>query len=135
MTTKVEDKPEVQKTESEVKPLELNDIAQLGYIKKTTEVFKGVTLTLQTLSAAHHQTILSKIPTDSDALVKFTQLQVETLAHATVAINNKAYSAADVDFLRGWYGSLQSKVLQEFYATYNDLVEEQDKVLTSLKKN
>ena len=124
------------KKEETVKPLDLKDIAQLGYLRKSKEIFKGVNITLQTLSAAHQQTILSLLPSDTtDALSRFTQLQVETLAYATVAINDKTYTAADVEFLRGWYGNLQGRVLQEFYMVYNELMEEQDQVLVSLKKS
>ena len=132
----VKEKEVTEEKSEAVKPLDLNDIAQLGYLQKTKEVYKGVTITLQTLSTTRQQKILSYIPADeSDALAKFTQLQVETLANATLAINDNKYTAADIDFLRGWYGSLQGKVLQEFYAVYNELMEEQDKVLSSLKKS
>jgi len=126
---------EKKKEEQSVKPLDLKDISQLGYVQKTKEVFKGVTMTLQTLSASRQHQILSMLPANNvDALAKYTQMQVETLALATLAINDKKYSEADVDTLRQFYAGLQSKVLQEFYAFYTELVMDQESVLVGLKK-
>lgn len=117
------------------KPLTLKEISQLGYVQKSKEVLDGVTVTLQTLSISRQQKILSLLPAETtDALAKFSQLQVETLAQSTLAINDEKYTEADVDRLREWYGSLQARVLQEFYSVYQELVDEQEKVLGSLKK-
>lgn len=118
-----------------VKPMNLNDISQLGYIQKTREVFAGATLTVQTLSISRQQKILSNIPADmTDPLVRYTHLQVETLANATLAINDEKYSEADVNRLRSFYGGLQSRVLQSFYDVYQEMMDDQEKVLSGLKK-
>jgi len=127
---------EEKKEEKSVKPLELKDISQLGYIKKTKEILTGVVVSLQTLSAARQHKILSTLPASEnvDAIAKYTQLQVETLAYATVAINDAVYTEADVDTLRKFYAGLQTRVLREFYGFYMELVTDQDLVLTGLKK-
>jgi hypothetical protein len=118
-----------------VKPMTLSEISQLGYIQKTREVFAGATLTVQTLSLSRQQKILSNIPAElSDPLVRYTHLQVETLANATLAINDEKYSEADVDRLRKFYSGLQSRVLQSFYDIYQEMMDEQEKTLASLKK-
>ena len=117
------------------KPLDFKEIAQLGYLQKTKEIYNGLTVTLQTLSNSRHQKILSLLPADnSDALFKYTQLQVETLVYATLAINDEKFSEADIERLRKLYGEMQNRVLQEIYTVYQELTEEQDKVLTGLKK-
>jgi len=91
--------PEVK--EKPTKPMDLREISQLGYCQKTREVLKGVTVTVQTLSISRQQKILSNLPTElQDPILRFTRLQVETLAHATLAINDEKYSEADVDRLR-----------------------------------
>ena len=56
------------------------------------------------------------------------------MVHATLAINDEKFSEADIERLRKLYGEMQSRVLQEIYAVYQELTEEQDKVLTGLKK-
>lgn len=118
-----------------VKPMSLKDITQLGYVQKTAEVYSGVTVTLQTLSISRQQKILGFLPTDiTDPVVKFTHLQVETLANATLAINDEKYTENDVNRLREFYGGLQGRVLQEFFAVYQALVDDQDQTLTGLKK-
>lgn len=118
-----------------VKRLSLKDISQLGYLQKTKEVYAGAVVTLQTLSISRQQKILSHLPADiMDPVVKFTHLQVETLANATLSINDEKYTENDVDRLREFYGGLQGKVLQEFFAVYQELVDEQDITLTGLKK-
>ncbi len=118
-----------------VKPMNLNEISQLGYIQKTREVFPGATLTVQTLALSRQQKILSNIPADTtDPLVRYTHLQVETLANATLAINDEKYSEADVDRLRKFYSGLQSRVLQSFYDVYQEIMDDQEQVLSSLKK-
>ena len=118
-----------------VKPMDLKDISQLGYLQKTKEVYPGVMLTVQTLSISRQQTILSTIPADlSDPVVKYTRLQVETLANTTLAINAEKYTEADIDRLRNFYGGLQSRVLQEFYAVYQEMMDEQEQTLSGLKK-
>jgi len=118
-----------------VKPMTLAEISQLGYIQRTREVFAGATLTVQTLSLSRQQKILSTIPTDTtDPLVRYTHLQVETLANATLAINDEKYSEADVDRLRKFYSGLQGRVLQSFYDVYQEMMDEQEKTLSSLKK-
>lgn len=122
-------------TTPSVKPMSLRDISQLGYLQKTKEVYSGVTVTLQTLSISRQQKILAHLPTDiTDPVVKFTHLQVETLANATLSINDEKYTENDVDRLREFYGGLQGKVLQEFFAVYQELVDQQDQALTGLKK-
>ena len=133
MTNAVKTKEEAVTEEKKV--LSLDDIAQLGYLTKTKEIFEGVTVTFQTLSHARQQKILSSLPTDdSDHLVRYTQLQVETLVHSTVNINGTSYTEKDADFLRDWYLKLQNKVLLSFYSAYLELSEEQDAVLETLKK-
>lgn len=118
-----------------VKPMKLEDISQLGYMQKTREVFTGATLTVQTLALSRQQKILSNIPADiTDPLVRYTHLQVETLANATLAINDEKYSEADVNRLRAFYGGLQSRVLQSFYDVYQEMMDEQEKILSGLKK-
>lgn len=122
-------------TEKPTKPLNLSEISQLGYHQKTKEVFKGVAVTLQTLPISRQQKILSSLPSDSsDSIVKFTQLQVETLANATLAVNEEKFTEADVDRLREWYKGLQSRVLQEIYGIYQELMDDQEKILDGLKK-
>jgi hypothetical protein len=117
------------------KPMTLNEISQLGYNQKTKEVFDGATLTVQTLSLSRQQKILSNIPAEAtDPLVRYTHLQIETLANATLAINDEKYSEADVNRLRAFYGGLQSRVLQFFYEVYQDMMDEQEKTLSGLKK-
>jgi len=117
------------------KPMTLADISQLGYIQKTREVFEGATLTVQTLSLSRQQKILLNIPADTtDPLVRYTHLQIETLANATLAINDEKYSEADVDRLRKFYSGLQASVLQSFYEVYQEMMVDQEKTLASLKK-
>jgi hypothetical protein len=117
------------------KPMDLTQIAQLGYIQKTREIFSGVTLAVQTLPLSRQQKILSNIPAEiTDPLVRYTHLQVETLAHATLAINDEKYTEGDVDRLRKFYSGLQSRVLQAFYDVYQGMMDEQEKVLAGLKK-
>jgi len=129
--TKEKDSPEPK----EKKVLTLEDITQLGYLRKTKEVFEGVTVSLQTLSHARQQQTLLLLPAGNiDQLAKYTQMQVETLSHATVDINGREFTEKDVDFLRGWYSKLQNKVLIEIYNFYLELVDEQDGVLDGLKK-
>lgn len=129
METATEAKPLI------TKPMKLEDISQLGYLQKTREVFAGATLTVQTLALSRQQKILSNIPADiTDPLVRYTHLQVETLANATLAINDEKYSEADVNRLRAFYSGLQSRVLQSFYDVYQEMMDEQDKVLSGLKK-
>lgn len=118
-----------------VKPMTLAEISQLGYIQKTREVISGANLTVQTLSLSRQQKILSNIPADmTDPLVRYTHLQVETLANATLAINDEKYSEADVEKLRKFYSGLQSRVLQLFYDVYQEIMDEQEQVLAGLKK-
>lgn len=118
------------------KPLSLKEISQLGYIQKTKEVFAGVTLAVQTLSISRQQLILSNIPADiTDPVLKYTRLQVETLAHATLSINDEKYTEKDVERLREFYSGLAPIVLQGCYSIYQDAVDEQEKVLSDLKKN
>jgi len=118
-----------------VKPMNLNDISQLGYMQKTREVFAGATLTVQTLSISRQQKILSNIPADmTEPLVRYTYLQIDTLANATLAINDEKYSEADVNRLRTFYSGLQSRVLQSFYDVYQEMMDEQEKTLSGLKK-
>lgn len=117
------------------KPLELSDISQLGYLQKTREVFKGVTVTLQTLSISRQQKILATLPPDTtDPVIRFTQLQVETLSNATLAINADSFTEADLEKLRHFYAGLQSRVLQAFYAVYQEMMDEQEATLGGLKK-
>jgi hypothetical protein len=126
----------IEAKEKVVKPLSLKEISQLGYIQKTREVYAGVTIAVQTLSISRQQLILSNIPTDiTDPVLKYTRLQVETLAHATLSINDEKYTENDVVRLREFYGGLQSRVLQACYGVYQDAVDEQEKILTDLKKN
>lgn len=121
--------------ETPTKPLNLKDISQLGYTQLTREVFKGVVVTMQTLSISRQQKILSTIPASTDdPVVKFTHLQVETLANSTLAVNDTKYTEADLDTLRSFYGSLQSRVLQSFYAVYEEMMATQEETLGSLKK-
>lgn len=129
MTTATAATPEAKK------PMTLNEISQLGYNQKTREIFAGATLTVQTLSLSRQQKILSNIPADTtDPIVRYTHLQIETLANATLAINDEKYSEADVNRLREFYGGLQSRVLQSFYEVYQDMMDEQEKTLLGLKK-
>jgi uncharacterized protein YjiK len=117
------------------KPMTLLEISQLGYNQKTREVFTGATLTVQTLSLSRQQKILSNIPAEAtDPIVRYTHLQIETLANATLAINDEKYSEADVNRLREFYSGLQSRVLQSFYEVYQEMMDEQDKTLLGLKK-
>jgi hypothetical protein len=126
----------IEAKEKATKPLSLKEISQLGYIQKTGEVFSGVTLTVQTLSISRQQLILSNIPAEiTDPILKYTSLQIETLAHATLAINDEKYTENDVERLREFYKGLQSKVLQGFYNLYQTTMEEQEQVLSDLKKN
>jgi len=122
-------------TEAPKKPLDLKDIAQLGYLQKTKEIFTGVTVTVQTLPISRQQKILAVIPADmTDALLRFTRLQVETLANATLAVNDEKYTEANVEYLREFYGGLQSRVLQAFYEVYQEMMDEQEQILGGLKK-
>ena len=115
------------------KTVDLSSILQLGRIEKTKEVFKGVALTLQTLSASHQQKILAALPSDTqDALGRYATLQIETLASATVAMNGVK---ADYVTWKKMYSEMQNRVLQEIYSFYVELVEEQNSVMDSLKKN
>lgn len=121
--------------EAPVKPLDLKDISQLGYTQLTREVFAGVTVTMQTLSISRQQKVLSTIPANTDdPVVKFTQLQIETLANATLSINGSKYTEADLGLLREFYGGLQSRVLQSFYAVYEEMMTTQEQTLAGLKK-
>ena len=114
------------------KTVDLSSILQLGRIEKTKEVFKGLALTLQTLSASHQQKILAALPSDTqDALGRYATLQIETLASATVAMNGVK---ADVAVWKKMYSEMQNRVLQEIYSFYVELVEEQNSVMDSLKK-
>ena len=114
------------------KTVDLNFVLQLGRVEKTKEVFKGLSITLQTLSASHQQKILAALPSDStDALGRFATLQIETLATATVAMNGIKTDQAE---WRKMYSGMQSRVLQEVYSFYNELVDEQNSVMDSLKK-
>jgi hypothetical protein len=125
--------PEVK--EKPIKPMDLKEISQIGYCQKTREILTGVTITVQTLSISRQQKILSNLPADiTDPVLRFTRLQVETMAHATLAINSEKYTEADVDRLREFYGSLQSRVLQDFYGVYQELMDEQEQILAGLKK-
>ncbi len=129
MSTEVKDKTE------EKKALSLDDIAKLGYVTKTKEIFKGVTATFQTLSHSRQQQILTNLPANNiEQLARYNKMQVETLVHATIKINDESYTEKDVEFLRDWYSKLQNKVLIEFYAAYLELSEEQDNILEELKK-
>ena len=126
----------VEAKEKVVKPLNLKEISQLGYIQKTKEVFEGVTLTIQTLPISRQQQILSIIPADiTDPVLKYTSLQIETLANATLAINSEKYTENDVERLREFYKGLQSRVLQGFYSLYQEAMDEQETILSDLKKN
>ena len=117
------------------KPLELKDIAQLGYLQKTKEIFNGVTVTVQTLPISRQQKILAVIPAEiTDPLLRFIRLQVETLANATLAVNDEKYTEANLDYLREFYGGLQSRVLQAFYEVYQSMMDEQEQILGGLKK-
>jgi hypothetical protein len=114
------------------KTVDLSSVLQLGRIEKTKEVFKGLSITLQTLSASHQQKILAALPTDNqDALGRYATLQIETLASATVAMNGVK---ADYASWKSMYSEMQSRVLQEVYSFYVELVEEQNSVMDSLKK-
>lgn len=114
------------------KTIDLSSVLQLGRIEKTKEVFKGVSITLQTLSASHQQKILAALPSDTqDALGRYATLQIETLAAATVAMNGVK---ADYASWKPMYAEMQSRVLQEVYSFYVELVEEQNSVVDSLKK-
>jgi len=114
------------------KTVDLSSVLQLGRIEKTKEVFKGLSITLQTLSASHQQKILAALPTDNqDALGRYATLQIETLAAATVAMNGVK---ADYASWKTMYSDMQSRVLQEVYSFYVELVEEQNSVMDSLKK-
>lgn len=129
-----------EKTEAPVvlvtKPMNLTEISQLGYLQKTREVFTGVILTVQTLALSRQQKILSNMPADmSEPLVRYTYLQVETLANATLAINDEKYTEADVDRLKKFYSGLQGRVLQSFYDVYQQMMDEQEQILVGLKKN
>src|SRR5277367_6246962 len=115
------------------KPMNLNEISQLGYLQKTREVYTGANLTVQTLSLSRQQKILSNIPAEvTDPLVRYTHLQIETLANATLAINDEKYSEADVNRLRVFYSGLQSRVLQSFYDVYQEMMDDQEKILAGL---
>lgn len=117
------------------KALDLSDISQLGRIEKTKEVLKGVSVTLQTLSASHQQKILAALPSEKeDPLGRYAVLQMETLTYATVAINGKTYADNDRGSLRAFYSGLQNKILQEIYSFYTQLMEEQNTVIDGLKK-
>jgi len=121
--------------ETKDKLLELTDITQLGRIEKTKEILKGVVVTLQSLSATHQQKILESLPPQStDALAKFTCMQIDTLVYSTVSINNKRYNDENRAELRVFYSNLQNKVMQEFYNLYSELITEQNSVIDSLKK-
>ena len=114
------------------KTVDLSSVLQLGRIEKTKEVFKGLSITLQTLSASHQQKILAALPSDNqDALGRYATLQIETLAAATVAMNGVK---ADYASWKTMYSDMQSRVLQEVYTFYVELVEEQNSVMDSLKK-
>ena len=117
------------------KTLSLLDIAQLGRIEKSKEILKGFTVGLQTLSASNQQKILASLPSDnSDSLARFVYTQVEALVYATADINGTKYGDSNRAELRTLYSSMQSKVLQETYSFYGELVQEQNSVIDSLKK-
>jgi len=120
---------------TEEKSIELKDISQLGRIEKTQEVFNGLTVTLQSLSASHQHKALAALPPESlDTLARFTALQIETLIYATIEINGKKYNDNNRSELRSLYSEMQNKILQEIYGLYTEIAKEQNEVITSLKK-
>ncbi len=111
---------------------ELKSILQLGKIQKDIELHKELTITLHTLSVLEQQRVMEKLPAnDTTEVAKFVHLQRLSLIEATDKINGMDVTIEESE---EFYNALQYSVLAEAFTKYSLLAEDQDKVLTELKK-
>lgn len=126
--------------------MNLNSLAKLGRVETEKQITKGLKVKLRTLTALEYAKVMQMakdfsggLDTPSmEALGRLAELQMETLAHATVAVNDEEVPEADSDRipkLRSFYQNLQYPVLTEVYRTYLDLLGTQNGVMDDLKKN
>ena len=103
-----------------------------GKVHNEVEVFKGYTFEFETLDVGEELEILkNSVSVSTDPAVRFTESQKWTLAYAIKRINGKEYTVEEKMKI---LAKLQSAVLNHIYASYLELLDEQNKAIDELKK-
>lgn len=124
--------------------MSLDSSTSLGKVETEKQILPNLKVRLRTLNSREYAHVMkyAKDLTGSlqqpsmETLGKLVDVQIETLAHATVAINGQEYSGSDkYAKLKDYYDQLQHPVLMEVYRVYLDLLSQQDDIMAELKKN
>ena len=115
----------------DIKSLELDEIVKIGCISKEVEILPKVKMKMHTVFGKENTEIIKRISIETEDLSKLNALRVYTLVYAIDEINGKKYTVEQkVEFLQ----NVQPTLFNLMFNKYNELIEEQIKVIDDLKK-
>jgi hypothetical protein len=113
--------------------MDLTSFAVLNRVEKEFEVVNGLKIKMHTLSVLQQQQALAELPTSplgQDPALRAVVLQQALLVYALDTINgNKVTLQEAKDFIQ----NLQAPIFNEIYNCYDQLAQEQDRILVDLK--
>lgn len=119
--------------------MSLESITQLGRVEVEQKVTDNLVVKLRTLTASEYAQVMktagganSPDVAALSTLGHLAELQIMTLSFATISMNGQTGTSEE---FRKVYQNIQYPLLLEVYSTYMQIVENQNKVLDSLKKN
>lgn len=114
--------------------MDIKSFASLGLISKEFEIVKDLKVSMHTLSVLQQQQALSELivsPTGQDVALRAVILQQALLVYALDTINGEKI---DLQKAKDFIQNLQAPIFNEIYNCYDLMAQEQDVVLTELKK-
>lgn len=110
----------------------LKDLFQLKRLEKDFEIIEGLKVTLHTLSLEEQSAALRNLPDiNKDPASWLLAQHKNTLVYATSSINGQTHSTEELSKL---YSGLQTVVIEEMFARYSELDNEQKSLFEDLKK-
>src|SRR5579864_5821600 len=114
--------------------MDLKSFSALNRIEKEFEIVKDLKVSMHTLSVLQQQQALSELivsPAGQDPALRAVVLQQALLVYALDTINGAKVTLQEAkDFIQ----NLQAPVFNEIYNCYDLMAQEQDAILTELKK-
>lgn len=119
--------------------MDLSSVVQLGRAEIEKKITENLTVKMRTLTAQEYASVMKSSEVadpqkgaNLSTLGHLADLQITTLAYATVSINGQSGS---VDEFKKLYQSLQYPLITEIYQVYMEILDKQNQVLEELKKN
>lgn len=114
--------------------MDLKSFSSLGLIQKEFEIVTGLKIKMHTLSVMQQQAALSQLPNSplgQDPALRAVVLQQALLIYALDELND---DKIDLPKATEFIQNLQAPIFNEIYNCYDLMAQEQDSILSELKK-